>query len=182
MTTNEEYEQRISRYSWEQLLELWQEIETNQTPQWDSGKALEYLVLRAFQLESADVKYPYSVVIGEEELEQIDGAVYTEGLSCLIECKNLTTRVNIEPIAKMRNQLLRRPGGTIGLVFSRSGFTYVAATLARYIAPQTILLWTGRELGLALTHQQMRRSLILKYRICVEQGIPDYEVKRENLP
>jgi hypothetical protein len=106
MTTNEEYEQRISRYSWEQLLELWQEIETNQTPQWDSGKALEYLVLRAFQLESADVKYPYSVVIGEEELEQIDGAVYTEGLSCLIECKNLTTRVNIEPIAKMRTEWL----------------------------------------------------------------------------
>ena len=54
-----EYEQRILTYDWEQLLTLWEEIESRDTPSWDAGKAFEYLVLRAFQLDQADVVHPY---------------------------------------------------------------------------------------------------------------------------
>jgi hypothetical protein len=179
MATAAEYEQRITSYGWDDLLNLWSQIQSGDNPDWEPGKALEYLVLRAFQLEGSEVIYPYSVVIEEEELAQIDGAIYSDGLSCLIECKDLAERANIEPLAKMRNQLLRRPASTIGVVFSRNGFTYAAIALARYIAPQTILLWTGDEIEYALGLRQMRPSLLAKYRFCVQQGIPNYRIQAE---
>jgi hypothetical protein len=83
-----EYEQRILTYDWQQLLVLWDAIECRDTPDWDAGKAFEYLVLRAFQLEQADVVYPYGVRVSGAEIEQIDGIIYTEGLACLVECKD----------------------------------------------------------------------------------------------
>jgi hypothetical protein len=61
----------------------------------------------------------------------------------LIECKDTFKEVNIEAIAKLRNQLLRRPAATIVSVFSRSGFTEAKVTLTGFVAPQTILLWRG---------------------------------------
>ena len=63
MTTAAEYEQRITCYSWDELSTLWNQIQSADTPDWDTGKAMEYLILRAFQLEGAEVIYPYSVVI-----------------------------------------------------------------------------------------------------------------------
>jgi Restriction endonuclease len=181
MTTGAEYEQRVTSYGWDEILRLWNEIQLGDTPGWEPGKALEYLTLRAFQLEGAEVTYPYSVVLEEEEIEQIDGAIYSDNLACLIECKDLIGRVNIEPIAKMRNQLLRRPASAVGIVFSRNGFTYAATTLARYISPQTILLWTGDELKYALEQRLLRSSLLRKYRICVQEGLPDYEIRPEDV-
>lgn len=59
-------------------------IEAGNTPGWEPGKALEYFVLRAFQLEEAQVTFPYC-----------------DGLACLTECKDTAYRANIEPIAKM---------------------------------------------------------------------------------
>jgi hypothetical protein len=55
---------------------LWADIEARQTPSWDAGKAFEYLIIRAFQLDGAEVKYPYSVRLLGEELEQVDGVIY----------------------------------------------------------------------------------------------------------
>ena len=43
--------------------------------------------------------------MGEDEVEQIDGIVYAEGLACLVESKDQIKAVNFEPIAKLRNQL-----------------------------------------------------------------------------
>jgi Restriction endonuclease len=138
--------------------------------------------MRAFQIEGAEVRWPYSVDLGGEEIEQIDGAVYSDGLSCIIECKDQTERASIEPIAKLRNQLLRRPGAAVGLVFSKSGFTEPAVTLARFVAPQTILLWYGAEINFALATSQMRLSLTAKYRHCIEAGFPDFNVLSKELP
>ncbi|HZI11836.1 MAG TPA: hypothetical protein VE153_15740, partial [Myxococcus sp.] len=42
---------------------------------WPPGRALEYLILRAFQLEGAEVTWPYEVRRDGVLLEQIDGAV-----------------------------------------------------------------------------------------------------------
>src|SRR4051812_40708911 len=110
---------------------------------------MEYLVLRAFQLDGAVVRWPYVVHEDGEEIEQIDGVVYFDSVAGMIECKDTDKPTNIEPVAKLRNQLLRRPSGTIGVVFSRSGFTEAASLLARFIAPQTILLWSGDEVAYA---------------------------------
>lgn len=179
MPTGAEYEARIKSYNLDDLIRLWSEIQAGDTPDWDAGKALEYLIIRAFQLEGAEVLYPYSVQIDEEEIEQIDGVVYSDGLSCLVECKDTSTRVNVEPIAKLRNQLLRRPAAAIGCLFSRIGFTEAAITLARYIAPQTILLWEGIEIYYCLQNQSMRQALLKKYRVCVEEGKSNYNTINE---
>lgn len=162
-TRDTQYVEQISRYDTHNtLLALWQAIEERKTPDWPQGKALEYLVLRAFELEGAQVSWPFSVLVAGEELEQIDGAVYTDGLACLIECKDEARPVNIEPIAKLRNQLLRRPSATVGIIFASQGFTEPARVLAGFVAPQTILLWGGAEIFYALQHHYMRRGLVAK--------------------
>ena len=174
---NIDYKNRISNFTNSDLLDLWNSIRIGETPEWEAGKALEYLCLRAFQLEGAEVKWPYQVLVDGEELEQIDGVVYIRNLACLIECKDYKTRVNFEPIAKLRNQLLRRPSGVIGSFFSVSGFTDPAVTLARFTAPQTILLWDGDELEYALQNKYIIDGLIAKYRHCVEHGLPNYNIR-----
>ncbi len=184
MPTDVEYKSRISSYNWDDLMKLWLEIMSGNTPEWDAGKALEYLVLRAFQLDGADVIWPYTVVLEEEEteqIEQIDGVVYIDSLACLVECKDTGNKVNVEPIAKLRNQLLRRPGATIGSIFSRTGFTKPAMILSRFIAPQTILLWSGKEIGYSLQHKCISRAILKKYRHCIENAIPDYDITSERI-
>ena len=176
-------ENKILQYDWAGLLNLWQSIEVGDTPGWEPGKAFEYLVLRTFQLEGAEVRWPFSVRIDEDEIEQIDGVVYSDGLACLVECKDTKNPVNVEPIAKLRNQLLRRPSPAIGLLFSRSGFTRAAITLSEYMAPQTLLLWDGREVAYALEKRCFRRVLGAKYRYCIEYGFQHYPITtEEDLP
>ncbi len=166
-----EYQQRIETYNWEQLQNLWQAIQDGNTPNWEDGKALEYFILRAFELEKTDeqkveVRYPYSV----SNVEQIDGVIYIENIACIIECKDKTDPINFEPIAKLRSQLMRRPSSVIGSIFSRSEFTKSALTLLKTIQPQTILLWENAEIDYCLKNKAFRATLIKKYRAEVEYG------------
>jgi hypothetical protein len=116
------------------------------------------------------------------EIEQIDGAIYCSGLSCLLKCKDSGASVNIEPIAKLRNQLLRRPTGVIGIVVSRGGFTEPAETLAQFLSPQTVLLYGGEEIDYLLGQEKMVGPLLTKYRYCIEQGLRNYDNRVEALP
>lgn len=182
MASDADYAKTIQRLDWDGLRLLWNEIEQGHTPAWDAGKAFEYLVLRAFQLDGLDVRWPYSVdIFGINNAEQIDGVIHFGMLSFLLESKDTSNKVNIEPIAKLRNQLLRRPAGTIGMIFSRNGFTEPAIMLCHFVFPQTILLWDGDEIKYALSKQSIADLLKLKYRICVEEGIPDYDVRERDL-
>ena len=139
--TGNEYERKIRQQDYKKLVKLWDTVKWGkQIRGWAEGKAFEYLVLRGFEIEGAEIRYSYSVTIGEliysEEkvtAEQIDGAIYLGGLSFLVECKDRRENVDIETIAKLRNQLLRRPAGVIGVVFSRTAFTDVAVRLARFV-------------------------------------------------
>ena len=114
--------------------------------------------------------------IGGDVVEQIDGVVYSDGLSCLVECKDTKSKVNIEPIAKLRNQLLRTPGTTTGIVFSSSAFTDPALTLAQFAATQPILLWPGEEIEYAIQRRCIREALVAKHRYCIEHGFPDCNI------
>ena len=178
MVAPQDCERMIRSLGWDGLRALWDNIENRSTPGWDPGQAFEYLVIRAFQLDGARVRWPYSVLLFDEEVEQIDGAVHCLGLSCLVESKDFAdgTKVNIAPIAKPRNQLLRRPAGVVGLVFSRTGFTPPARNLSCFSSPQAILLWDGSEIKYALDNETICELLILKYRAYVEDGLPDYNV------
>jgi Restriction endonuclease len=176
MPTAIDYQQRIAAYDYPQLLELWAQIQLGETPGWDPGKAFEYVVIRAFELEGAAVTYPFSVNLGGTVVEQIDGAIYSDGLSCLVECKDQEANLAIDPVAKLRNQMLRRPLGILGLVFSSTGFTEPMLILAQYSANQAILLWDENDLTYALAHQRMRVGLLQKYRHCVERALPHYNL------
>jgi len=184
MSAGAAYQERISQFAWRELRELWKEIKSGTTPDWPNGKALEYLVLRAFELDGAVVCWPYEVRLWDESevVEQIDGAVHAGGLHCLIESKDWGKNVNLEPVAKLRDKLLRRPAGTIGIVFSRGDFTNAAVKLAQFAVHEGILLWNGRELGYALQNENVLDALEMKYRVCVEQANPYFNVAVEEVP
>lgn len=119
-------------------------------------------------------------------LEQIDGAVHIGDRACLFECKDERERANIEPFAKLRNQLLRRPAGVVGNVVSVSGFTGSAITLAGFMAPQCILLWEGDELAYLIERKliscgrgsHFTEALRMKLRMCIQRGDPAWNVAR----
>jgi hypothetical protein len=131
-------------------------------------------------LNVAEVRWPYNFVQDGQILEQIDGAVYINGLAFLIESKDYQDRINIEPIAKLKTQLSRRPVSTMGILFSKSGFTEPALTLAQFLGPPTILLWNGDEIEYALSNKNFANSLLTKYRRCVEFGLSDYNITTDS--
>lgn len=147
-------------------------------PGWGRGKAFEHIILQAFALEGAEVRWPFEVREGRHTIEQIDGAVYCDGLFCLVESKDYAEAINVEPVTKLRSQLNRRPDGTLGLIFARNGFTPSAKYLVKMHTPLNILLWEFDELILAVRDQKMKSALLTKFRFAVEQALPDYNIER----
>jgi hypothetical protein len=180
MATPAELEAKIKLLDWNGLRALWKAIQAGKPPGWEGGEALEYLVIRAFEIdpvEPATVRYPYEVSLFGEKVEEIDGAVHLPGLSCLVESKDWGKNVAIGPLVKMRSQLLRRPAGTIGLMFSKKTFTNPAKYLAHFTMPQAVLLWSGFDLQIAWDEGRICPFLRLKHRVCCENGIPDYDLR-----
>lgn len=181
--SDEDCRTRVRRLKRWGLLNLWSKIVARKTDDWPPGKALEYLVLRAFELEGAVVSWPYSVRHAQTdlELEQIDGVVFANGLSAIIEAKSYQDKdkVNIEPIAKLKAQLTRRPPGVIGVVFSRSGFSLQAEQLTELLPPQSVLLWGPENFKSALAKGRMIDGLTAKYRKAIEKALPNYDLEME---
>lgn len=176
MPPHSRYVQWIRVLDWHGIQEMWNSVLLGATPGWEPGRAFEYLILRAFELDGARVRWPYTVDIHGHVVEQIDGAVYAGGLSCLVEAKDTSGAVSFEAVAKLRHQLSRRPAGVIGLLFSRNDFTRPAVTLAGFLAPQNVLLWSGEDLTVALRQRRMIGALEAKYRRCVEEGAPVHQL------
>lgn len=178
MPTTEEYRRTIQLFDTPQLIRLWDSILEKNTPNWPSGKAFEFLILRAFEIEGALIKWPYSVQLFDEVVEQIDGVIHLVdiNLSILAEFKDYSKNLNIEPVAKLRNQLLRRPSGAIGAVFSTQGFTSPALTLTQFLAPQTILLWEKDHIEHCLRNKLFIKGMLSKYRVAIEEANYNYDV------
>jgi hypothetical protein len=176
MATAAQYEQMIGRCRYAGLLRLWGAIAAKNTPGWDPGKGLEYLILRAFQLEGATVIWPYQISSGQRTIEQIDGVVYTDGLACVFECKDIQSPLDYDPIAVLHHQLQRRPAAVIGCLFSTSGFTVPALELT-VRGRQKIALWNKDDIDYALRGRKMRTALTAKYRYCVERAMPDLSLR-----
>src|SRR6266567_5995264 len=169
MPSNEQYETAIRRLKWAGLQNLWTDITAGTVDKWwPKGRAFEYFIVRMFQLDTAEVTWPYEVhLFGGEAKEQIDGSVRFGGLHWLVESKDENEGIAIDPIAKLRNQLLRRPWGTIGLVFTTTRFTPSAVLMTHFALPQPILLWTGAEVQHALSNRKICKYAQEKYRACV---------------
>jgi len=158
--------------SWEKLAVLWGQIKARATPEWDAGKALEHLVIRSFELSNLSVEYPYDVPPGGKPLEQIDGIVFFREIPFLIECKD-KEKVDVEPIAKLHNQLSRRPPATMGCIFTTGDFTSAALTIADFMVPHRILLWSDFDIEEALSANDFERVLERKYRNLCMFGLTD---------
>jgi len=169
-----EYKSQIRCKDWSLLYSFWQK---RRTSGWDKGKALEYSILRAFELEGADVAYPYEVSDSLGVFEQIDGVIYVDNLCIIAESKDYSNyNLDIEPIAKLQVRLLRRPATVIGCVFSSTGFTWPAQTLIETLEPRTILLWDKEDIEYCFKNRCFIKALRKKFRQVVETGNHYYKV------
>ncbi len=82
----------------DQLIELWQNVLSGDTKDWESGKALVYLIVRGFQIEGLYIQWPYSFIYPYKfgQMEQIDGVVYCQGTAFIIEAKDHKEPLGIE--------------------------------------------------------------------------------------
>lgn len=172
MATDRELEELAESWQRSDLLQAWDGIKARRAiAGWQAGKAFEYVVIRAFQLEAADTRWPYEVELPlMGTAEQVDGAVYVDGTAFLIESKDLKRRAAIEAIAKLRFRLERRPPGTMAVLFSVNGFTLPAELFAHFSRPLNVLLWGGTELDQALASARMIDTLREKHRYAIERG------------
>lgn len=143
--------------------------------EWAPGRDLEYLIVRAFEIEGIDVTYPFRVAVhdGNRTTEQIDGAITLAGALFLLESKAWTEHVSRGPLALLTSQLARRPPATMGVVFTLKGYTEAATALTNMTSPVRVLLWTPDELERAIREAAMRDALNFKYRYAQEHGMAD---------
>jgi hypothetical protein len=175
-----EYIARAEKRKWPELAALWEQIKKGDPPGWKEGKALEHLVIRGFKLSRLKAEYPYDVPPGGKPIEQIDGLVEVGYLTFLIECKDKKT-IDIEAIAKLRNQLLRRPETTLGCVFVKGKFTDAALIITDFSVPHRILLWSGLNIEECLKKQDFAEMLNDKYRHLCKYGLTDHSPNYKEL-
>jgi hypothetical protein len=89
--------------------------------------------------------------------------------------------VDIEVIAKLRNQLLRRPDTTLGCVFTAEHFTPPALTLADFSVPHRILLWSRADIHGCLQRKDFASRLLDKYRHLCKYGMTDHSPNYKDL-
>ena len=169
-------ETRIRKGDRKKLLEIWDEITNPTAKSWTKGKGFEYLICKAFELEGANVEYPYNVIVRGTISEQIDGLISFGNIYCLIECKNQTDNVDFEPISKLRSRLQRRPSAAIGAIFTTASFTEPALILNEYLHPQTILMWEKMEIFKCLEKGYFMEGLKKKYQYCIANGLTNYNL------
>jgi hypothetical protein len=176
-----EYVKRTEAMKWKELNALWKRIKADETqPDWEKGKALEHLVIRAFRLNGLEAEYPYHVPPGGKPLEQMDGLVHLHCYTFLIECKDKDS-VDIVAIAKLRNQLERRPGTTFGCVFTTGSFTDEALIITDFSAPHRILLWDELDIERCLKNKNFGAVLLEKYRHLCKYGLTDHSLNYKRL-
>jgi hypothetical protein len=189
----EEYEQEIRKMGGQDLIHLWEDHGKDGFDDsfWKDGKVLEYVVLRAFELEieklnkeknenMGSVTYPYNVFYNvcdgyENPIEQIDGAIHIDELYAIVECKDYKdSKINVESLAKLRNQLARRHSNLFGIFFSATDFTAPAEILVGHMAPQLIILWSKEDLEFCLKNECFIPCLKEKYKMAVEACMYNY--------
>lgn len=181
----QQYESKIRKYNKSQLIKLWTGILKKDTPDWEQGMALQYLVVRSFELEGAEVTYPFSVnkpvniTTKKRIVEQLDGVVYIPkyGLSIIIESKDKRKNSNIEPVAKLTLQLNKRPSSTIGAIFSSKSFTDSTIYQVTTLHHPTVLLWEKNDIDYCLKKKGFIIGMITKYKHAVEHGIRVLDLK-----
>lgn len=161
------------------LIAIWDRIQSGERiAGWARGKAFEYLMVRAFQLEGVVIRWPFEVLYPQRfgTMEQHDGFVYLRDRAFLVESKATAEAPGIEAVAKLRFRLEARPPGTMGLLFSISTFSEPTEVFTQFASPLNVLLWTGLDVDWALRTGQMRPGLEQKLRHANEFGLSNYSL------
>ena len=180
-TTYSDSEQKliatIRSYNWPKLKKFWTQIKVGNTPEWASGKALEYMLVRAFDLEGAEVVYPYNNEVHSAK-EQFDGYVFVKelGAGFLIECKDWNDKVTFDELAKLHGRLTYRMPSTYGIFLSKTGFTPSAVELMFMMHPHNILLWSYDEIDECFKNQKFMKALKYKYQYAMITADPSIAV------
>lgn len=176
--TEKEKQQVIQNMGWDELVSAWNtRKDIDILFAWGQGKFFEYAIIRAFEIEGAQVRYPYNVsfppfYIEKERIEeQIDGAIYVDGLSVIAESKDYSeVNIDIEPLAKLQVRLRRRPSQVIGCLFSATDFTWPAQALIETLMPHTILLWNKNDIEFCFKHHCFVKGLQVKFKSVIEEA------------
>lgn len=155
---------RIQTYDWAKLERLWVKIKAGVKTRWPDGKALEYMFVRAFDLEGAEVVYPYNNLALRAQ-EQLDGYVFVKdlGVGFIIECKDWSVNVSFDELAKLHGRLLYRMSSTYGIFLSKTGYTSSAMELTYMVNPHNILLWSSDDIDECFKNHKFLKALQYKY-------------------
>lgn len=150
---------------------------------WPKGKVMEFLIIRAFEIESKQEKpvyvtYPFGVrepSVSNDELEQIDGAVHVLDLHALIECKDYKdAKIDIEPLVKLRFRLQVRHSSAFGIFFSCTEMTKPAEYWIKLMTPQMIIYWDKEDIEYCLEKECFIECLETKYRMAIDKREYNY--------
>lgn len=163
--TEEELIKRVRNYDWRKLEKLWTSIKNGAALNWSKGKALEYMLIRAFDLSGAEVVYPYNNTVNNAQ-EQFDGFVYVKELAVgfLVECKDWKSPVAFDELAKLQTRLTYRLSSTYGMFLSKSGYTSSAIEMMCFMHPHNILLWSSEDIDECFKKRKFLDALIYKYK------------------
>lgn len=180
MNKTEELEEKIKNCEYHyELKNLWKTRKDEKgNDVWPKGKLMEFMIVRAFELESNEAKpvhvtYPYGVrdtSLDNEEIEQIDGAVHVMDLHALIECKDYRDiKIDIEPLVKLRFRLQVRHSSAFGIFFACTELTKPAEYWINMMAPQLIIFWDKEDLEYCLENRCFVDCLETKYRMAIDK-------------
>jgi Restriction endonuclease len=179
--SDDDMRKEADKWTRSDLLKIWDEVKAGrQLPNWKKGHGFEYLVIKAFQLDRVRVRWPYRVTYPQKfgTMEQIDGIVYQGERAFLVESKDLSEPLAIEAVAKLRFRLESRPPGTMGILFSTTGFTLPTEVFTQFASPLNVLLWDRGDMDLALQSEgAMKTALTQKLEFAIEEGIPLYKLE-----
>jgi len=150
-----------------------------------SGWVFERWVLEAFRLDGVQGYHRFAspMTTSGRTREEIDGLVYDGWQGFLIEAKNEGNRVGIDPIFRLHLMAEQRPIGTMGLMFSMSGFTDPAIELAERLRPIRILLFDRNDLDWAITPEGGMLAMVRrKWTLALRSGRPHIAVTESTPP
>lgn len=175
-------EREAKAWSREDLLRIWESVKAGERVSgWPPGKAFEYVVVRAFDLEGAKVIWPFEVTYPQKfgTMEQVDGVVYLGERAFLLESKDLSEPAAATELARLRMRLESRAPGTMGVLFSTQNFTLPVEVFAQFAAPLNVLLWGRNDLNVALMDGSMVTGLRAKLARATESGLPSLSLSEE---
>jgi hypothetical protein len=174
-TPAEKKEARAKGWQKPDLIGVWNDIKAKKKiTGFPPGKALEYLIIRSFDIDGIKVRWPYDIATPQKvgTVEQVDGFVHLGDRGFIVEAKDLASPVSIETVAKLRFRLESRPPGTMGLIFSMKDYTSPAELLTQFAMPRNIILWGRDDIDYGISADRMKIGLEKKIDFILEYGLP----------